>query len=294
MFNGIYTPIVTPFDEDEALDLERMKYNLHKWAESKLDGLLVLGSNGEFPYISTEEKIKLTDFVRKNWVSDRKLLAGSGCQSTAETIELTKKLAAVGADAVLVLPSYYYKGMMTDDVLYAHFQRVADTSPIPVLLYNMPANTGINLSSSLVARLSKHENIVGIKDSSGNIVQIAESVRGTPSDFSVLAGSAGFTLAALSVGAAGAVVALGNIMPERCCLLYSLHREGKLNEATKLQHELLEINHAVTAGMGVPALKAAMDMVGYKGGNVRSPLQPLSAEKAARLKDVLARAGAFK
>jgi len=294
MYKGIYTPIVTPFDRDERLDLDKMKHNLELWSKSALDGLLVLGSNGEFPYISREEKLKLTEFVRNNWISDRKLLAGSGCHSTAETIELTRDLAAAGADAVLVLPSFYYKGMMSDDVLFAHFQNIADASPVPVLLYNMPANTGINLSSSLVSRLSQHENIVGMKDSSGNIVQIAESVRSSPADFDVLAGSAGFMLPSLAVGASGAVVALGNVMPEKCCRLYELFGEGKLAEATTLQHELLEINRAVTAGMGVPALKAAMEMLGYQGGYVRKPLQELPDEKRALLKDILVRCGALK
>ena len=293
MFKGIYTPIVTPFDEDEGLDLDRMKHNLKLWAESALDGLLVLGSNGEFPYISTDEKIRLTEFVRKHWDGERKLLAGTGCHSTAETIELTRAVASVGADAVLVLPSFYYKGQMTEEVLYAHYQWVADSSPVPVLVYNMPGNTGINLSSSLVARLSVHENIVGIKDSSGNIVQIAETVRSSSEGFSVLAGSAGFMLPALAVGASGAVVALGNIMPNQCCRLYKLFQEGNLAEATALQLEILEINHAVTGGMGVPALKAAMDLVGYQGGFVRKPLQQLVEEKTARLKEMLIRCGAM-
>ena len=291
MFTGVYTPIVTPFDQNEALDLDKMKHNMELWSQSELDGLLVLGSNGEFPYISKEEKIQLTEFVKKNWSSDRKLLAGTGCHSTAETIELTKDIAAIGVDGVLVLPSFYYKGGMTDEVLFAHFQQVADQSPVPVLLYNMPANTGINLSSSLVSKLSKHENIVGIKDSSGNIVQISEIVRSSAKGFSVLAGSAGFMLPSLAVGASGVIAALGNIMPERCCNLYKLFKEKKLDEATALQLELLEINFTVTAGMGVPALKAAMDMLGFEGGYVRKPLRQLTEEKRAVLKDVIQRCG---
>ena len=287
MFTGVYTPIVTPFREDGALDLERMKHNIDLWSQSELDGLLVLGSNGEFPYISREEKIELTKFVKDNF--DRKVLAGTGCHSTTETIELTKEIGEIGVDAVLVLPSFYYKGGMTDEVLYAHFHEVADQSPVPVLLYNMPANTGINLSSSLVSRLSKHENIVGIKDSSGNIVQISEIVRSSPEDFSVLAGSAGFMLPSLAVGAAGVIAALGNIMPERCCTLYKLFQDKKLEEAKRLQHAILEINFTVTAGMGVPALKAAMDMLGFKGGFVRKPLQELSDEKKAIVEDVIQR-----
>ena len=287
MFTGVYTPIVTPFDENGALDLERMKHNIDRWSQSELDGLLVLGSNGEFPYISKPEKLELTRFVKENF--GRKVLAGTGCHSTAETIELNKEIAAHGVDAVLVLPSFYYRGGMTEEVLYAHFQEVADKSPVPVLLYNMPANTGINLSSSLVSRLSKHENIVGIKDSSGNIVQISEIVRSSPEDFSVLAGSAGFMLPSLAVGAAGVIAALGNIMPERCCSLYKLFQDKKLDEAKALQHAILEINHTVTAGMGVPALKAAMDMLGYKGGFVRKPLRQLSDEKKAIVEDVIQR-----
>ena len=292
MFTGVYTPIITPFDSNQALDRDKMKHNLELWSQSDLDGLLVLGSNGEFPYISREEKVQLTEFVRKNWSSDRKLLAGTGCHSTAETIELTKEIAAKGVDAVLVLPSFYYKGGMTDEVLYAHFQEVADQSPVPVLLYNMPANTGINLSSTLVSRLSDHQNIVGIKDSSGNIVQISEIVRSSAADFGVLAGSAGFMLPSLAVGAAGVIAALGNIMPNQCCTLYKLFREKKFDEAKELQLELLEINFTVTAGMGVPALKAAMDMLGFNGGHVRKPLQQLTEEKTAKLKDVIRRCGA--
>ncbi len=292
MFTGVYTPIITPFDQNEALDLDKMKHNIELWSQSDLDGLLVLGSNGEFPYIRREEKIRLTEFVRNYWSSDRKLLAGTGCHSTDDTIELTKEIAATGVDAVLVLPSFYYKGGMTDEVLYAHFQQVADHSPVPVLLYNMPANTGINLSSTLVSRLSKHENIVGIKDSSGNIVQISEIVRSSAAGFSVLAGSAGFMLPSLAVGAAGVIAALGNIMPERCCTLYKLFQEKKFEEAKALQLGPLEINFTVTAGMGVPALKAAMDMLGYKGGFVRKPLQQLSEEKTAKLKDIIQRCGA--
>ncbi len=293
MFTGVYTPIITPFDKNERLDLGKMKHNLKLWSQSELDGLLVLGSNGEFPYMNREEKLKLTEFVRENWSIERKLLAGTGCQSTEETIELTKDAAAIGVDAVLVLPSYYYKGEMTDEVLYAHFERIAERSPVPVLLYNMPANTGINLSSALVARLSEHENIVGIKDSSGNIVQIAEIVRSSAAGFSVLAGSAGFMLPSLAVGAAGAVAALGNAMPESCCRLYKLFQQKKMEEATELQLEILEVNSTVTGGMGVPALKAAMDLLGYQGGFVRKPLQQLSEEKKARLKDVLRRCGAL-
>ena len=294
MITGVHTPIVTPFSGDESIDFEAMKHNLGRWKRTDLDGVLVLGSNGEFPYLLREEKTRLVGFVRKHWPLGRSLLAGTGCQTTEETSALTAEAAAEGADAVLVLPPHYYRGLMTEEALYAHYAAVADSSPVPVLIYNMPANTGINLSSSLVSRLAAHGNIVGIKDSSGNIVQIAEIVRGAierggGEGFAVLAGSASFLLPSLSVGAKGAVAALGNILPDECCRLYSLALDERWNEARELQLRLLEINATVTSGLGVPALKAAMDLLGYRGGCVRRPLQPLAAGQIEHVRDVLRR-----
>jgi len=184
MFSGIYTPIVTPFDEKEEIDYKKLKHNLDKWGQTDLDGIVVLGSNGEFVFLSMEEKLELIDFVVKNFNKDKKIIAGTYCESTRETIILSKKAADLGVDAILVLPPNYYKGGMKDEVLQKYFTDIADESPLPMMLYNMPGNTGINLSSKLVASLSKHPNIVGIKDTSGNIVQLTEIVRDTAEEFS--------------------------------------------------------------------------------------------------------------
>jgi 4-hydroxy-2-oxoglutarate aldolase len=293
MFKGIYTPIVTPFKENEEIDYEKMKYNLDKWGKTDLDGIVVLGSNGEFIYLSFEEKVELIKFVVDNFNKEKKIIVGTGCDSTKETIELSKKAAELGADAALVLPPHYYKGSMKEEILYQHYIDVAEESPIPVMIYNMPGNTGINLSPALVARLSKHNNIVGIKDTSGNIVQIAEMVRDTDDDFAVFAGNAGYLLPALAVGARGATLALANAMPEECCRLVSLFNEGKLKEAKDLQLKMIEINFAVTGKFGVSGLKAALDMLGYQGGYPRRPLRDASEKDKETIKDILVRYGAL-
>lgn len=287
MFHGIYTPIVTPFNEKEEIDYAKMKHNLDKWGNTDLDGIVVLGSNGEFVYLSIEEKLELVKFVIENFKYDKKIIVGTSCESTKETILLSNKAAELGADAVLVLPPHYFKGGMKDDVLYQYFADVADASSIPVMLYNMPGNTGVNLSSSLVSKLSKHPNIVGIKDTSGNIVQLSEIVRDTNDDFAVFAGNAGYLLPALAVGARGATLALANILPDECCKLVSLFKEGKMEEAKELQLRLLEPNFTVTGRFGVPALKYALDLLGYKGGYPRKPLLPLSEENKRIVEGVL-------
>lgn len=191
----------------------------------------------------------------------------------------------------MLLPPHYYKGAMKEEILYGYFTDVADESPVPVMLYNMPGNTGINLSSGLIARLSKHPNIVGVKDTGGNVVQIAETVRDTDDDFAVFAGNTGYLMPALAVGARGATLALANILPDECCRLVSYVEEGKLAEARELQLKLLRINTLVTGTYGVAGLKAALDMLGYQGGVPRRPLRPASDEAKKVIRQELERIG---
>ena len=293
MFNGIYTPIITPFTGEEKVDYTKMKHNLSKWGETELDGIVVLGSNGEFVYLSEEEKYEVVDFAVKNFNKDKKVIVGVSNESTIHTIEAAKKAADLGADAVLVLPPHYYKGAMKEEILYRYFTDVADESPVPMMLYNMPGNTGINLTSGLIARLSKHPNIAGIKDTGGNIVQIAETVRDTEEDFSVFAGNTGYLMAALCVGARGATLALANILPNDCCRLVRLVKEGKIEEARKEQQRLLRITTLVTGKYGVPGLKAAMDMLGYEGGKPRRPLLEAGKEAKEEIRRELEKIGAL-
>ena len=293
MFKGIYTPVVTPFDENEEIDYGKMKLNLDKWGKTDLDGIVVLGSNGEFVYLTEDEKLELVKFTIENFTKEKKIIVGTTCESTRGTISLSNKMADLGADAVLILPPNYFKGGMKEEVLYKHYTNVADEVKVPVMIYNMPGNTGINLSSGLVARLSKHPNIVGIKDTSGNIVQLSEIVRDTDDDFAVFAGNAGYLLPALAVGARGATLALANILPDECCKLVSLFREGKMDEARELQKRLLEPNFTVTGRFGVPALKYALDLLGYGGGYPRRPLLPLSEDNKKVVEEVLKTYGAL-
>ena len=294
MLKGIYTPIVTPFAEDESIDYGKLKHNLDKLSKTGLDGIVVLGSNGEFVYLSHKEKLELIEFCVANFTKDKNIIVGTSYDSTIETISFCKEAAVLGAKAALILPPHYYKGNMNEDILYKHFVDVADESPIPVMLYNMPGNTGINMSAKLIAKLAKHPNIVGIKDTSGNIVQLSEIIRDTDEDFIVFAGNAGYLLPALTVGARGATVALGNILPDECCELVSLFKQSKHEEAKELQLKLIEINFIVTGGMGVPALKAGMDMLGYQGGIPRRPLRPLEEDKKAVVKAALEKLGVLK
>lgn len=293
-FKGIYTPIVTPFDENEEISYDYFKHNLDKWGQSNLDGIVVLGSNGEFVYLSEQEKLDVIRFVKRNFISSKNIIVGTYCESTKATIELSKKAADGGADAVLVLPPNYYKGAMAkDETLLRYYIDVADSSPVPVFIYNMPGNTGININSSVIAKLSKHPNIVGIKDTSGNIVQMTEIARDTDEDFAIFAGNAGYLLPALEVGARGATLALANILPDECCKLVSLYKDGKHEEAKKLQYKMMEINNAVTAKFGIGGLKYALDLLGYKGGYVRRPLMNVTTESAEIIRKLLEEYGAL-
>lgn len=293
MFKGVYTPIITPFGMNEEIDYGKLKHNLDKWSKTELDGIVVLGSNGEFVYLSESEKLQVVKYIIDNFTNEKKIIVGTSCESVRETVKLSNEVAGYGADAVLVLPPHYYKGGMKEDVLYEYFTNVADQCTIPVMLYNMPGNTGINLSSTLIAKLSKHKNIVGIKDTSGNIVQLTEIVRDTDENFAVFAGNAGYLLPAIAVGAKGATLALANILPNECCQIIKLFKEGKISEAKELQLKLIEINFTVTGKFGIPALKYALDELGYQGGITRRPLLQLSDEKKSVVKEALKKCGAL-
>jgi len=289
---GIFAPIPTPFI-DGRIAYDKLKENLSWWGDSSLTGIVVMGSNGEFVFLNENEKEKLIGFVRENFRPDKTLIAGTACESTRETIRLTKRAAELGADAALVVTPHYYKGGMTNDALKKYYFDIADASDVPVLLYNMPNNTGLNMSSQLVIELSSHPNIAGIKDSSGNIVQISEIISGVRPDFSVFAGSASFLLPSLVMGAVGGTMATANILPDACADVQRLFETGRLDEARKLQLKLLPINRAVTSLWGVAGLKAAMDLLGHFGGEPALPLLPLKKPQKEEIKRLLVEFGAL-
>ena len=289
--SGVIAPIPTPFDAAGEIQFEALAQNLQRWNQSDLRGYVVLGSNGEGVYLDQEEKVRVWDSARQLIPSDKLLLAGTGCESTRETIALTRRAADVGADAALVVTPHYYGPKMTGEGLVQHYQAVADASPIPVLIYNVPKFSGVNMDAAAVARASQHPNIVGIKDTSGNITQLADTVRQADPEFQLLAGSAGFFFTGLAVGAVGGILALANIAPEPMLELYRFFLDKQWEAAADLQRRIIPVNGAITGRFGIAGLKAAMDMLGYYGGPVRSPLPQITESERQVLKTILIEGG---
>lgn len=284
---GIFAPIATVFDASGDLDMARFAENISKFNKTKLSGLVVLGSNGEFALLTHREKLRLVEAAKEQISKDKLLIAGTGCESLRETIELTKECAYAGADGVLVVTPSYYKSDMTDEALKCYFNSVADESPVPLLLYNMPRNTGINIGPNLVDALAKHPNIVGIKDSSGNIAQIAEIIAKCPQDFAVFAGSGNFLLPTLALGGVGGTLAVANVVPDYCVAIYKLYKDGQMDKAKKLQLGLLELNAAVTTRYGIGGMKAAMELVGFHGGSPRRPILPATEDVRRKIAEIV-------
>ncbi|HAG16138.1 MAG TPA: dihydrodipicolinate synthase family protein [Bacteroidales bacterium] len=284
---GIFPPLPTAFDAEENLFVSKMQENIQTLSKYDLAGFLVLGSNGELVHLTEEEKVAVYQACRKVIPKDKIMLAGTGGQTTRETIRLSLAAANAGADAVLVLNPFYYKGAMTTKALVAHYHAVADRCPIPLIIYNMPGNSGIDMTADQILAISDHKNIIGLKDSGGNITKIAEIIGRAKPGFQVLAGSAGFLLAAFSVGAVGGIVALANIAPQQCIDIQNLYLNKSFPEAQRLQAKMIPVNTAVTAQWGVPALKTAMDSLGLFGGLPRKPVLPLDESVKTQLLELL-------
>ena len=288
---GVFAPIATPFGADGEIDFGKYAENLAKFDRTGLAGITVLGSNGEFTMLSHREKLDLIAAVRKGLSPGKIVLAGTGCESLKETAELTKEAKDAGADAALVINPSYYKRDLNESALEKFYVSLADASPIPVMVYNMPGNSGINLSSSLVIKLSSHPNIVGVKDSGGNIVQIAEIIAGVAEDFSVFAGSGSYLFPTTTLGGKGGTLAVANVAPDLCAELYSLCLEKDYEKARMIQLGLLELNACVTARHGIGGMKAAMDLAGFHGGAPRLPIRPASDAAVAEIKKQVEKLG---
>jgi len=290
MLKGIMPPIATPFLNGEVA-YNKLAENISRWNKTGLSGYVVMGSNGEGVYLGREEKLNLVEAVKKNMAGDKTLVAGTGSDSIAETISLTNDAAQRGADAALILTPSYYKGQMKHDAFLRYFTAVADAVRIPVLIYNVPKFTGVDIEASTVAKLAEHPNIIGLKNSFENIAHLSEIVHLAPENFRTFVGTASLLYAGLCVGAVGGIVALANIAPEECVRIHELYKTGNHREALQLQMRLLAANKAVTAKYGVPGLKAAMDMRGYFGGEPRAPLTYPSAKELEDIRAILKNAG---
>ena len=272
-FTGIFTPISTPFRQDDTVDEQGLRSNIARWMATPLAGLVVLGSNGEAPQLDDDEADRVIEIARAAMPRNRPMIVGTGRESTRATIAATRRAASAGADAALVRTPAFFKGQMTTDVFVRHYLEVADASPVPVLLYNVTMYTGVNLLPDAVARLGTHPNIVGMKESGSDLAQIAEYVARTPDNFTVLAGSAATVFAALCLGCDGAILALAQLAPEACVQLQALVQAGRIDEARALQSRLIPLARTIGGQHGVPALKAALNLMGYTGGIPRPPLR---------------------
>jgi 4-hydroxy-2-oxoglutarate aldolase len=291
--NGIFPPITTPFDAEGRLLTDRLMENLDRWSETRLAGYTVLGSNGESPYLSDAEKLEVVRAARSRIRAEKTMIVGAGRESTRLCIEFIERVADMGADYALVGTPCYFKSRMTDETLLRHFEAVADHSPIPVLVYNVPQFTGVSTSSSLILRLSSHENIAGMKDSSANLQFQSEIRRSAPERFRMLVGSAPTLLASLIHGACGGIVAAACALPGWTVELYESFDAGDWKSSSLLQARLSPPAAAVTTTYGVPGLKAALTMMGYFGGYPRMPLQPLDEKQRKGLAAVFRAAGAL-
>lgn len=272
--------MVTPFDENGTVLYDKFERNIDRYIEAGIRGFLVLGSTGESVYLEHDEKLKLLKASRKRVPSSMTLLAGTGLEGTQATIAMTREAADCGADAVLIKNPSYFRNQMSFDVYRAHYNNVMDSSPVPVIVYNVPVFTGIPLSSKLVIELAKHENCRGLKDSSGDARLISETAWNTdPQRFSIVAGAAATLMPAMAAGARGGIVALACVAPRAMMALYDAFVAGDLQRAGAIQRIVSPAAVAVTERHSFPGLKAAMDMEGYEGGVSRLPLLPLKPEQ---------------
>ena len=285
--SGVFPALTTPFAADGSVSLADLKHNIQQYNRTGLAGYVVMGSTGESVLLSKAEAESVLVTVKEAAGPGKKLIAGTGAESTAETIERTKRAAELGYDAALVKTPYYYKPVYKPEVYIAHYRCVADASPIPVLLYSVPQFTGVALEPPEVIALAQHPNIIGIKESSGNVQRVAEIIAGAPPDFQVLVGSAATIYPSLTIGARGAILALGSALPDKCVELYELVRQGQQQKSRELQVAILRASKLIVSECGIAGVKYAMEQRGYRGGLPRLPLLPLKDEQKKRVNAIL-------
>jgi len=281
--------MATPFDKDGEVDVRAIASNIERWTRAGVGGVVALGSNGEAPLLDESESDRVIDAARGTLRRGLALIAGTGRESTRATVAASRRAASLGADAVLVRTPSYFKGRMTSEAFTRHYRTVADASPIPVLLYNYPAVTGVNLAAETVGRLAEHPNIAGIKETGTDTAQFAAYVTAVPSTFAVMAGSAPVFYPWLCVGATGGILALACVAPEPCVRMLQLVGAGRHDDARALQREITLLARLVTVTHGVPGLKAGMELAGYLAGPPRPPLAPAPPEAIEQIRSELDR-----
>ena len=292
-FEGVFAALTTPF-ADDGISLEGFKKNVLRYNMTELAGYVVLGSTGEAVFLADDEAEALISAARDVTASGKTIIAGASRESTRRTAALVNRLAGLGADAALVKPPHYYKAAMTQEVAKRYFFDVADAASIPIIIYNIPQNTGITIEPRTIIELAEHPNIAGLKDSSGRLANLAEVSGEVRPEFSFLLGAGGLFLAGLLLGASGGILAAAAIAPELFIEIHSLFRRGRLVDARKLQLDVVPLNKALTETLGIPAIKHALDLLGYNGGPPRPPLLPLDEEAKIHVHVLLEKTGLLK
>jgi 4-hydroxy-2-oxoglutarate aldolase len=282
---GVFAPISTPFADDESLDLDGLRFNLERYAQTGLLGYLALGSNGENRSLTEEEKLQVLDTIVRHKGRGQVVMAGATYDAQRDTERFLRQAAGLGADLGLVLSPGYFRKQMTDDVLYRYFATVADSSPLPLLLYNAPGFCGVTLSPALVGRLAAHPYIVGMKDSAASGIE--NFLPFESESFHVLAGSANFLLPAMLGGSLGGTVSLANSFPAMSVELFRCGQARDEARGVPLQDRVTRINKAISGHYGVSGVKAAMNLSGYRGGIPRRPLLPLTGEQVEAMRQML-------
>lgn len=288
--NGVFVPAITPFINDE-IQYDKLEKNITKLNQYSITGYLVLGSNGENKSLTIDEKFEILKLFIKNKGS-KVVMAGTGCESTRETIDLSIEAAKIGADFVSVLSPSYFAKQIKDEILIDYYSEIADSVNIPILIYNAPGFAGgVKISPRVVKILAEHPNIVGMKDSSTDGIMGFLSATRNIENFNVIAGSANFFLTGLICGASGGILSLANAFPDICCNLYNAFIENKIEEALKLHFKVFKLNSIVSGSGGVSAVKAAVTLAGFFGGDPRKPLKPLSGLQVNEMKNYLIEEG---
>jgi 4-hydroxy-2-oxoglutarate aldolase len=285
--SGIFPPLTTPFTDDE-LAIEQLLRNLRKYERRELSGYVLFGSNGESAFLTREEKLQIITSIREH--TRKILIAGTGLDSIKETVSLTNEAAERGANYALVITPSFFKSEMKHHTFLNYYTKVAESVMIPVIIYNVPKFTNVNIEPETIIKLAEHPNIIGLKDSTENPSRISEIVSSVPKSFKVIVGTASVLYPGLTLGAVGGILALANIAPDECLQIYNLFLAKKFDEALELQNKMIPVNRAVTSKLGVAGLKAAMDLRGYSGGSPRLPLESLSEAHLVELKMILKRA----
>ncbi len=281
---GIITPILTPLTAEEKLNEKELRSQINRLINAGVSGIFALGTNGEFYAFSKEEKIEIIKVTVDEVKGRVPVYVGTGCITTQETIELSKIAKELGADVLSVI-SPYFSGISQDD-LYRHFSSVAEAVDLPILLYNIPARTGNNIDYTTVKKLAKYENIIGIKDSSGNFDNTLKYIENTDPRLSVLAGSDSLILWTLLAGGTGAISGCSNVFPELMVSIYQLWSEGKIAEANEAQKKIRPFRNVMQMGNPNSVVKRAVNLLGYPVGPGREPSNCNKPEIDAALLEV--------